>query len=210
MTPAERALYRAAEDVLIHYGMGWELDAVMDALGASFKAIPAVEAEAADSRPLGEPCRSCTGHIRENNPIRCAECSPTAHQNYVARDDTWNPGEEVIGEPQKATMRAAAYDPEPLTEGNSCSNCAKSIIFTGENCPDGICRILPHQFRPGWKPKPTDADICPTCHGLGFGLPSGPKQDTTCPTCEGDGRDIAGGRYVNCPGCNGTGKKETK
>ena len=35
-----------------------------------------------DSRPLGEPCRSCTGHIRENNPIRCAECSPTAHQNY--------------------------------------------------------------------------------------------------------------------------------
>jgi DnaJ-class molecular chaperone len=68
--------------------------------------------------PLGEPCRSCTGHIRENNPMRCAECSPTAHQNY-----------------------------ERLWQDTTC----------------------------------------PTCNGLGFGLPSGPKQDSTCPTCEGCG-----------------------
>ena len=45
--------------------------------------VNGVEAEAAPEEPkLGEPCRSCTGHIRENNPMRCAECSPTAHQNY--------------------------------------------------------------------------------------------------------------------------------
>jgi hypothetical protein len=44
------------------------------------------------NRPLGEPCRSCTGHIRENNPLRCAECSPTAHQNYER--SLWQEGED--------------------------------------------------------------------------------------------------------------------
>ena len=48
--------------------------------------LAAVEAEADARLPLGEPCRSCTGRIRENNPIRCAECSPTAHQNYEEAD----------------------------------------------------------------------------------------------------------------------------
>lgn len=35
-----------------------------------------------DSRPLDEPCRSCTGHVRENNPNRCWECHPFDSQNY--------------------------------------------------------------------------------------------------------------------------------
>ena len=31
---------------------------------------------------LGEPCASCTGRVRANNPARCAECSPTLHNNF--------------------------------------------------------------------------------------------------------------------------------
>ena len=128
MTPAERALLLAV---------------ARRVPGSSYldRLIAAVEAEADARLPLGEPCRSCTGHIRENNPLRCAECSPTAHQNYE-----------------------------------------RSI----------------------WQDT-----TCPTCNGLGFGLPSGPKQDTTCPTCGGCGFiSMGNGMYPDCADCNGTGKKE--
>lgn len=131
MTPAERAL-------LLAVAKGFAAHNYKSAL---FPLIAAVEAEAADSRHLGEPCRSCTGHIRENNPMRCAECSPTTHQNYERslRQDT----------------------------------------------------------------------TCPTCNGLGFGLPSEPKQDTTCPTCGGCGFiSMGNGMYPDCADCNGPDEKE--
>ena len=35
-------------------------------------------------RNLGEPCRSCTGYIRENNRMRCIYCSGTS--NYEAAE----------------------------------------------------------------------------------------------------------------------------
>ena len=83
MTPAERALLLAVAKHLYE-----PLCEKGEAEGYNLYCLTsAVEAEAADTRPLGEPCRSCTGHIRENNPIRCAECSPTAHQNYERRED---------------------------------------------------------------------------------------------------------------------------
>ena len=84
MTPAERALLLA---VAHRTAMLLDSDVYYEAARDMRNMISAVEAEADARLPLGEPCRSCTGHIRENNPIRCAECSPTAHQNYERRED---------------------------------------------------------------------------------------------------------------------------
>jgi hypothetical protein len=80
MTPAERALL---------LDLASRINACRDWSDRPhlLKLIVAVEAEADARLPLGEPCRSCTGHIRENNPLRCTECSPTVHQNYERRED---------------------------------------------------------------------------------------------------------------------------
>ena len=82
MTPAERALLLAVAKEILD-----RIPAMADRRRGLTCLIAAVEAEAYARLPLVEPCRSCTGHIRENNPIRCAECSPTAHQNYERRED---------------------------------------------------------------------------------------------------------------------------
>lgn len=36
---------------------------------------------------IGEPCNSCTGHIRKNNVERCSSCLPGCSQNFEQRED---------------------------------------------------------------------------------------------------------------------------
>ena len=131
MTPAERSLLLAVA----------KSAAVLNYSGHLRDLIEAVEAEAADSRPLGEPCQSCTGHIRENNPIRCAECSPTAHQNYERslRQDTTCP-----------TCNGRGFGlPSGPKQDTTCPDC-KGL---------GYCELNPVRGE--------TYDACPACNGTG-------------------------------------------
>ena len=84
----------------------------------------------------------------------------------------------------KEALPIAAARGEQPSPVKSCETCQQGSFVCGhweaQTCNSPIWAK--------WQPK---SDACPTCRGMGFHLPSEPKQDTTCPDC-------------------GTGKKEAK
>ena len=123
----------------------------------------------AKERKLSEPCSSCTGHIRENNPDRCRSCSPLVSQNYERRlsaepptDEEVNASVKRVGDmfPSADVMQKAMREAGLLIE-KSCETCGVEGDMRPGYLRAPVCEscIRDSNFlcsRPHWQPKPTD------------------------------------------------------
>lgn len=137
-----------------------------------------------------------TDHERALLLAVAKRCESGAQNQHEIRTLIAAVGAEAAPDPLQATLdafgkilHAAATGPEPLTEAKSCETCS-SYLLMYDKClypRDGEC-LPTHKY---WQPKPTEADVCPTCGGNG---------DIS----------VGNGMYPDCYDCDGTGKKETK